>query len=137
MQSGRRGKLDLDHHFAFLTIFLKRYNLFLDDIFFNSAHREHHFQKKRMSETDLLFRFCKIELGNTLFIFGRKMVVCCLVLLLFILFQILTFLIEALVKLRKMLSRKKLFDVRLGNCSTPKVLRFYRFTKMQLTLLLD
>ena len=32
--------------------------------------------------------------------------------------------------------KKKLFDVRLGNCSTPppKVLRFWRFTKMQLTL---
>ena len=29
-----------------------------------------HFQK--MSKTDLPFRFCKIELRNTLFIFGRK-----------------------------------------------------------------
>ena len=28
-------------------------------------------------KTDLPFRFCKIGLRNTLFIFGRKMVVCC------------------------------------------------------------
>ena len=27
---------------------------------------------KKMSKTDLPFRFCKIELRNTLFIFGRK-----------------------------------------------------------------
>ena len=31
-------------------------------------------------------------------------------------------LIEALIELRKMLLRKKLFVVRFGNCSTPKVL---------------
>ena len=30
--------------------------------------------------------------------------------------------IEALIELRKMLLRKKLFDVHLGNCSVPKVL---------------
>ena len=45
-------------------------------------------------------------------------------------------LIEALIELRKMLSRKKLFDVWFGNCLTPKVARFCRFTgftKMQLT----
>ena len=39
-----------------------------------------------------------------------------------------------------MLLKKKLFDVRFGNCLTPKVARFCRFTgftKMQLTLLLD
>ena len=42
-------------------------------------------------------------------------------------------LIEALIELRKMLSRKKLFDLRFGNCLTPKVPRFCRFTKMQLT----
>ena len=34
-----------------------------------------------MSKTDLPFKFCKIGLKNTLFIFGRKMVVCCFVLL--------------------------------------------------------
>ena len=32
--------------------------------------------KKKLSETDLPFRFCKTGLRNTLFIFGRKMVVC-------------------------------------------------------------
>ena len=45
-------------------------------------------------------------------------------------------LIEALIKLRKMLLRKKLYHVRFGNCLTPKVPRFCRFTgftKMQLT----
>ena len=50
------------------------------------------------------------------------------------------FLIEALIKLRKMIVRKKLFDIQLGNCSIPSVLifcRFTGFTKMQLTYLLD
>ena len=46
------------------------------------------------------------------------------------------FLIEALIELRKMLIRKKLFNERLfAHCSTPKVLMFCRFTgftKMQL-----
>ena len=110
----------------------------------DSARREDHFQKK-LSKTDLPFKFCKIGLKNTLFIFGRKMVVCCFVLLfccfvvLFCLLQLCLilayffFLIEALIELRKMLLRKKLFDVRFGNCLTPKVPRFCRFTKMQLT----
>ena len=38
------------------------------------------------------------------------------------------FLIEALIELRKMLLRKKLFDVRFGNCLTPegtKILQIY------------
>ena len=39
--------------------------------------------KKKLSETDLPFKFCEIGLKNTLFIFGRKngrllFVVCCL-----------------------------------------------------------
>ena len=42
-------------------------------------------------------------------------------------------LIEALIELRKMLSRKKLFNLQFGNCLTPNVPRFCRFTKMQLT----
>ena len=67
---------------------------------------------------------------------------CCFVVLLFCCFVVccnfvrswLTFfLIEAFVELRKMFLRKKLFDVRFGNCLTPKVPRFCRFTKMQLT----
>ena len=37
------------------------------------------FSKKNLSKTDLPFNFCKIGLKNTLFIFGRKMVVCCFV----------------------------------------------------------
>ena len=56
-------------------------------------------------------------------------------------FGLLFFLIEAFVELRKMLSRKKVYHARFGNCSTPKVPRFCRFTKftkMQLTFkLLD
>ena len=91
----------------------------------DSARRqEDHFQKK-MSKTDLPFKFCKIGLKNTLFIFGRKngrlllFVVCCLLLLLFVAtlsdFGLLFFLIEALIELRKMLLRKKLFDVWFGN----------------------
>ena len=74
------------------------------------------------------FRFCKIWLSNTLFIFGRKNG------RLFCLF------IEALTELKKMIVRKKLFDVWLGNCSTSKVLifcKFTGFTKMQLISLLD
>ena len=81
-----------------------------------------------MSKTDLPFKFCKIGLKNTLFIFGRKMVVCCFVVLFVCCntlsdFGLLFFLIEALIELRKMLlrhlSNKKLFDVRFGNCLTP------------------
>ena len=81
-----RGKFDFDHYFA---------------------------SKKNLSKTDLPFKFCKIGLKNTLFISGRKMVVCCFVVLLFCFvvlfvatlsdFGLLFFLIEALIELRKML----------------------------------
>ena len=89
----------------------------------DSARREDHF-KKKLSKTDLPFKFCKIGLKNTLFIFGRKngRLLLLLLLLLFVAtlsdFGLLFFLIEALIE---MLLRKKLFDVRFGNCSTPKV----------------
>ena len=101
--------------------------------------------KKNLYKTDLPFKFCKIGLKNTLFIFGRKngrllLFVCLFVCLLFVAtlsdFGLLFFLIEAFVELRKMLLRKKLYHARFGNCSTPKVPRFCRFTKftkMQLT----
>ena len=62
--------------------------------------------------------------------------VVCLLLQFFVRFWLTFFLIEALIELRKMLLKKKLFDVRFGNCLTPKVARFCRctgFTKMQLT----
>ena len=76
--------------------------------------------------------FCKIGLRNTLFIFGRLMVVCCLFVCCFLQhfvpFWLTFFKIKALIELRKMFSRKKLFDVRLGNCSTPKIFIFCRFT---------
>ena len=64
---------------------------------------------------------------------------CCFVLFVATLsdFGLLFFLIEAFVELRKMLSRKKLYHARFGNCSTPKQVprfcRFTKFTKMQLT----
>ena len=68
-------------------------------------------------------------------------VVCCLLFVVvvvccnFVRFWLTFFLIEALIERRKMLLRKKLFDVWFGNCIclTPKVPRFCRFTKMQLT----
>ena len=106
------------------------------------SSRELRKMKKKLSKTDLSFKFCKIGLKNTLFIFGRKngrllllfvvVVVCCN----FVRFWLTFFLIEAFIELRKMLSRKKLYHARFGNCSTPKVPRFCRFnkfTKMQST----
>ena len=93
-----------------------------------------------MSKTDLPFKFCKIGLKNTLFIFGKKngrLLFVVVVVLLFVAtlsdFGLLFLKIEALIELRKMLHRRKLFDLRFGNCLTPKVPRFCRFTKMQLT----
>ena len=49
------GKFNFDHHFAFLTNFLKRYNFLLGGIF--SARREDHFQKncpKRIFPSDFV-----------------------------------------------------------------------------------
>ena len=88
----------------------------------DSARREDHFQKRNFSKTDLPFRFCKIGLRNTLFIFGRK---CSFVMLFCFVaalpdFGLLFFKIEALIELRKMRIRKKLFYLRFGNCSTVK-----------------
>ena len=56
---------------------------------------------------DLPFIFCKIGLRKTLFIFGRKMVV--FLLQYFFRFWFPFFLIEALIELKKMIVRKKLF----------------------------
>ena len=72
----KRGKFDFGHHFALFTmaIFLKKYTFFLDCIFL--ARREARIIFKKMSKTDLPFRFCKIVLRNTLFILGTEMVVC-------------------------------------------------------------
>ena len=89
-----------------------------------SVHQENYFQKK-LSKTDLLFRFCKLGLWNALLIFDRKMAFC-LFCFFAILCTILTyfFLIEAPINLKKMLSRKKIVNVWLGNCSTLRVLRW-------------
>ena len=66
----REGKFDFDHHFAFLTNLLKRQNFLLSAILFSSSKGS--ISKKNLSKTDLPFRFCKIGLRNTLFIFVRK-----------------------------------------------------------------
>ena len=76
----------------------------------DSACREDHFQKK-LSKTDLPFRFCKIGLRNTLFIFGRKMVVCCFVCFVVATlsdFGLLLKKIEALIELRKDALKEKI-----------------------------
>ena len=65
-----KGKFNFDHHFAFLTNFLKIQNFLLSGILFGSSRGS--FSKNNLSITDLPFRFCKIGLTNTLFIFGRK-----------------------------------------------------------------
>ena len=71
----REGKFDFDHHFALMTVFLRRFkNFLLGGIFFGSSKGS--FSKKDLTKTDLPFRFCKIGLRNTVFIFGRKIVVC-------------------------------------------------------------
>ena len=111
----------------------------------DSARREDHFQKKICPKRTFPSNFVKLVSKIVYLFLAEKMVVCCLLLLLLLLlfvatlsdFGLLFFLIEALIELRKMLLRKKLFDVRFGNCLTPKVPRFCRFTKMQLTKLLD
>ena len=70
-----------------------------------------------LSKSDIPFRFCIIGLRNTLFIFGRKMVNCfvcfvCFVCLLQLCPSWLTLKkIEALIEIKKMTVRKKLFDV--------------------------
>ena len=123
LQSGEweRGKFDFDHHFAFLTNFLKIYNFLLDGIIFGSSRGS--FSKKNC---------LKRTFPSDLFIFCRKNggLFVCFICSNFVRFWLN---IEALIELRKMLLRQKLFDVRFGNCSTPKVPRFCRFTKMQLT----
>ena len=106
----------------------------------DSARREDHFQKKNCPKGTFPSNFVKL-VSKILYLFlAEKMVVCRLLLLLLLLFVatlsdfgLLFFLIEALIELKKMLSRKKLFDLQFGNCLTPKVPRFCRFTKMQLT----
>ena len=105
-----------------------------------SARWEDHFQKKLSKTwTDLPFRFCKIGLRNTLFIFGRKngRLLFCFVCGNFVRFW-LTFkkLKYLLIELRKMLIKKNVFYVRrcLGIAQPLRwFCRFTGFTKMQLT----
>ena len=66
----REGKFDFDHYFAFLTNFLQIKNFLLSGILFGSSRGL--FSIKNLSKMDFSFRFCKIGLRNTLFIFGRK-----------------------------------------------------------------
>ena len=97
-----RGKFDFDHHFAFLT------GSSLKDRIFAWRHLCQLVKwiifKRKFVQNGSSFRFCKIGLRNTLFIFGRKMVVTCCFVCLFCFVATLSFFkIEALIELRKML----------------------------------
>ena len=101
-----------------------RVNHFPEEIEFDSIFLGSSWQSfsKKLVKTDLPSRFYKSEVRNTkLFLFGRKIVViCCFVFCnSFPDLRSKYFKIKAIIKLRKILSRKKLFYVRLGNCSTP------------------
>ena len=109
----------------------------------NSTRREDHFQKKTYPKRTFPSNFVKLVSKILYLLLAEKIVVCCLLLFVvvvccnFVRFW-LTFLIEAFVELRKMLSRKKLCHARFGKCSTPnskvpRFCRFTKFTKMQLT----
>ena len=65
MQSGRGVKFDFDHHFAVLTIFLKRFKTFSLTAYF-SAHREDHFQKINCPKQTFRSDFVKLgsEIGT-------------------------------------------------------------------------
>ena len=137
MPESERGKFNFDHHFAFLTNFLKRQNFLLSGFLFGRRI----IFKKNVSKTlnRPSLQICKIGLRNTLlyvFIFGRKNGRVLFVAILCRILAYFCYLIKALIELRKMLLRKQLFDARFGNCSTHKVPRiciFTGFTKMQLT----
>ena len=89
----------------------------LDGIFFGSKGL---FPKKNWAQkSEILYLFL-----------AEKMVICFVASFVasFSDFGSLSFLIEALIEIRKLLARKKLFDVRFGNCLTPKVPRSCRFT---------
>ena len=122
LQSGEweSGKFDFDHHFPFLTNFLKIQNFFLSGIlYFRLVAREDHFQKKmwNVQNGPSLHTYTSWAQKYKYFIyFWQKIVVCCF---LFVAgcntlsdSGLLFLLIEALIELRKMLIRKKLFDVR-------------------------
>ena len=56
LQTRKGGKLDFEHHFAFLTNFLKTETFLLSGIFFSSSRGS--FSKKNLSKADLPFIFC-------------------------------------------------------------------------------
>ena len=115
MQSGRgdKTKSDFDYHFLFLTIFLKKYNFSLTPYF--SARQKDHFQQQKWT-----FRSDFVKLGSrilTLFLADNDRLM--FVLFCWILCPIMTYfflLIEALIKLRKILLERKLSHLWLGNC---------------------
>ena len=106
----------------------------------DSARREDHFQKKICPKRTFPSNFVKlVSKIFYLFLAEQEWSFVVLLLLLFVAtlsdFGLLFYLIEAFIELRKMLSRKKLYHARFGNCLTPKVPRFCRFNKF--TKMLD
>ena len=107
-----------------------------------SARRKDHFEKK-MSKTDLPFRFCKIGLRNTLslFIFGRKNVRLFFCFVLFVLLQLYPILAYFFKNWSTHRAEEDAHKETIILCTVweflnPKVPIFYRFTgftKMQLT----
>ena len=86
-------------------------NVFLDGIFFGSSRESFSKKISIVQNGQQTFRSDFVTEGLLLylyFIFGIKIIAG--------FFQIYSFLIEAIVKLRKIPVRKKLFDLRLGNC---------------------
>ena len=101
----------------------------------DSARRE---DQKICPKRTFPSNFVKL-VSKILYLFlAEKMVVCCCLFVVVCLMQLCPilayfFLNWSTHRAEKDASKEKVFDVRFGNCFTPKVPRFCRFTKMQLT----
>ena len=123
-----RQRIYFNHHFAFLTSWKDRPFCLVASFL---AVERIIFKKINLSKTDLLFRFCKIGLRNTLFIFSRKMVARCIVVVVggnFVRFWLTFKNYWSTHRAGKDAYKEKLFEIWFGNCSTPKVPRLCRFT---------
>ena len=79
-----RGKFDFNHYFAFLTIFLKKYNFLLSGIWFGSSRGS--FSKKNCPKRTFSSNFVKL-VSKILYLFlAEKIVVCCLFVVVCLLF---------------------------------------------------